>query len=155
MVDVELMEKSIQDFFREQEIVPEICETPPFQTFSHEGLKILQGNFFDLASGTEDPFQAVFDRGSLVALPEHLRIGYAQCLMNQMVKGGKLLLICVDYDTSKMKGPPYSVTQTEVEMLFSSSGKLELLESRDNLEDRMRESGLEWLTESVYLFEKK
>ena len=77
-----------------------------------------------------------------------------QCLMNQMVKGGRLLLICVDYDTSKMKGPPYSVTQTEVERLFSSSGKLELLESRDNLEDRMRERGLEWLTESVYLFEK-
>ena len=32
--------------------------------------------------------------------------------------------------------------------------KLELLETRDNLEDRLRERGLEWLTESVYLFEK-
>lgn len=150
MVGVELVEKAVQDFFREQQIVPEIRETPPFQTFSHDGLKILLGNFFDLASGTEEPFQAVFDRASLVAIPEHLRIGYAQCLMNEMVKGGRLLL----YDTSKMKCPPYSVTQTEVERLFSSSGKLELLESRDNFEDRMQERGLEWLTESVYLFEK-
>ncbi|MDP7499270.1 MAG: thiopurine S-methyltransferase [SAR324 cluster bacterium] len=154
VVGVELVEKAVQDFFREQQIVPEIRETPPFQTFSHGGLKILLGDFFDLASGTEEPFQAVFDRASLVAIPEHLRIDYAQCLMKQMVKGGRLLLICVDYDTSKMKGPPYSVTQTEVERLFSSSGKLELLESRDNLEDRLRERGLEWLTESVYLFEK-
>ena len=62
---VELVEKAVQDFFREQQIAPEIHETPPFQTFSHDGLKILLGNFFDLASGTEEPFQAVFDRASL------------------------------------------------------------------------------------------
>ena len=46
VVGVELVEKAVQDFFREQQIVPEIRETPPFQTFSHDGLKILLGEFF-------------------------------------------------------------------------------------------------------------
>ena len=63
-------------------------------------------------------------------------------------------MICIAYDPSKKKGPPYSVNQEEVESLFSSSGQIELLESRDNLEDPLRERGMEWLTESVYLFEK-
>ena len=53
-----------------------------------------------------------------------------------------------------MSGPPYSVSQNEVENLFSKKGTLEVLETRNNLEDRMRERGLEWLNESVYLFKK-
>ena len=60
----------------------------------------------------------------------------------------------VDYDPSKMSGSPYSVSQNEVENLFSKKGTLEVLETRNNLEDRMRERGLDWLNETVYLFEK-
>ena len=71
-----------------------------------------------------------------------------------MDAGSRLLLICVDYDHSKMSGPPYSVNQNEVENLFSKKGTLEVLETRNNLEERMRERGLDWLNETVYLFEK-
>ena len=102
----------------------------------------------------EDSFQAVFDRASLVAIPEELRPDYVHGLTDLMSPGTRLLLICVDYDPSKMSGPPYSVSQNEVENLFSKKGTLEVLETRNNLEDRMRERGLEWLNESVYLFEK-
>ena len=102
----------------------------------------------------EDSFRAVFDRASLVAIPEDLRPDYVQGLPDLMGPGSRLLLICVDYDPSKMSGPPYSVSQNEVENLFSKKGTLEVLETRNNLEDRMRERGLEWLNESVYLFEK-
>ena len=102
----------------------------------------------------EDSFQAVFDRASLVAIPEELRPDYVQGLTDLMSPGSRLLLICVDYDPSKMSGPPYSVSQNEVENLFSKKGTLEVLETRNNLEDRMRERGLDWLNETVYLFEK-
>ena len=112
------------------------------------------GQFFDLNLEVEDSFQAIFDRASLVAIPEELRPDYVQGLTDLMISGSRLLLICVDYDPSKMSGPPYSVSQNEVENLFSKKGTLEVLETRNNLEDRMRERGLEWLNESVYLFEK-
>ena len=75
-------------------------------------------------------------------------------LTDLMGPGSRLLLICVDYDPSKMSGPPYSVSQNEVKNLFSKKGTLEVLETRNNLEDRMRERGLDWLNETVYLFEK-
>ena len=154
MIGVELVEKAVLDFFREQQIIPEIQKNSPFNAYSHQGLKILQGNFFDLNLEVEDSFQAVFDRASLVAIPEELRPDYVQGLTDLMISGSRLLLICVDYDPSKMSGPPYSVTRNEVENLFSKKGTLEVLETRNNLEDRMRERGLEWLNESVYLFEK-
>ena len=102
----------------------------------------------------EDSFQAVFDRASLVAIPEALRPDYVHGLIDLMGPGSRLLLVCVDYDPSKMSGPPYSVSQNEVKNLFSKKGTLEVLETRNNLEDRMRERGLEWLNETVYLFEK-
>ena len=148
------MEKAVLDFFREQQIIPEIKKNSPYNAYSHQGLKILQGNFFDLNLEVEDSFQAVFDRASLVAIPEELRPDYVHGLTDLMGAGSRLLLICVDYDPSKMSGPPYSVSQNEVKNLFSKKGTLEVLEARNNLEDRMRERGLEWLNETVYLFEK-
>ena len=154
VIGVELVEKAVLDFFREQQIIPEIQKNFPFNAYSHQRLKILQGNFFDLNLEVEDSFQAVFDRASLVAIPEELRPDYVQGLTDLMISGSRLLLICVDYDPSKMSGPPYSVSQNEVENLFSKKGTLEVLETRNDLEDRMRERGLEWLNETVYLFEK-
>ena len=113
------MEKAVLDFFREQQIIPEIQKISPFNAYSHQGLKILQGNFFDLNLEIEDSFQAVFDRASLVAMPEELRPEYVHGLTDLMGAGSRLLLICVDYDPSKMSGPPYSVSKNEVENLFS------------------------------------
>ena len=100
------MEKAVLDFFREQQIIPEIQKNSPFNAYSHQGLKILQGNFFDLNLEAEDSFQAVFDRASLVAIPEELRPDFVHGLTDLMSPGSKLLLICVDYDPSKMSGPP-------------------------------------------------
>ena len=89
-----------------------------------------------------------------MAIAEELRPDYVNGLTDLMGAGSRLLLICVDYDPSKMSGPPYSVSQNEVKNFFSKKGILEVLEARNNLEDRMRERGLEWLNETVYLFEK-
>ena len=50
-------------------------------------MKILQGNFFDLNLEVEDSFQAVFDRASLVAIPEELRPDYVQGLTDLMISG--------------------------------------------------------------------
>ena len=48
VIGVELVEKAVLDFFREQKIIPEIQKNSPFNAYSHQGLKILKGNFFDL-----------------------------------------------------------------------------------------------------------
>ena len=109
--------KSRVGFFQGTENHSEI-QKPLFNAYSHQGLKILQGNFFDLNLEVEDSFQAVFDRASLVAIPEELRPDYVQGLTDLMSPGSRLLLICVDYDPLKMSGPPYSVSQIELENLF-------------------------------------
>ena len=46
VVGVELFKKVVQDFFIEHQIVPDFTETPPFPTFSHDGLIIQLGELF-------------------------------------------------------------------------------------------------------------
>ncbi|MEC8187932.1 MAG: thiopurine S-methyltransferase, partial [SAR324 cluster bacterium] len=40
VIGVELVEKAVLDFFREQQIIPEIQKNSPFNAYSHQGLKI-------------------------------------------------------------------------------------------------------------------
>ena len=94
VIGVELVEKAVLDFFREQKIIPEIQKNSPFNAYSHQGLKILQGNFFDLNLEVEDSFQAVFDRASLVAIPEELR---ATVHTSAMSPDGRYAYICLLY----------------------------------------------------------
>ena len=86
VIGVELVEKAVLDFSGNSKIIPEIQKNSPFNAYSHQGLKILQGNFFDLNLEVEDSFQAVFDNASLVAIPEELRPDYVQGLTDLMVQ---------------------------------------------------------------------
>jgi hypothetical protein len=49
-----------------------------------------------------------------------------------------------------MSGPPFSVPDTEITKLFSQYGRLELLESCDILDERLRNKGLDGILERVY-----
>ena len=49
-----------------------------------------------------------------------------------------------------MSGPPFSVPDTEIAMLFSKYGRLELLETCDILDERLRNKGLDGILERVY-----
>jgi thiopurine S-methyltransferase len=67
-----------------------------------------------------------------------------------LAPGGRLLLITLEYDQEQMSGPPFSVAEAEIEMLFSQYGRLELLETCDILDERLRNKGLDGILERVY-----
>ena len=74
--------------------------------------------------------------------------------MTFLVDGGKLLLITLEYNQNEMSGPPYSFSFSEVKNLFSGFADVELLETRDITDKRLREKGLSQMLERVILIKK-
>ena len=113
-------------------------------------LHIFQGDFFDLTHEQTGLFKAIYDRGAIVALAKSERQKYAEHLLSFLAPGGRLLLISLEYQQDQMTGPPFSVADAEIAMLFSRYGSLELLETCDILDERLRNKGLDGILERVY-----
>ncbi|CAK8994838.1 unnamed protein product [Durusdinium trenchii] len=71
----------------------------------------LEGDFLELNAEMAKalvPFEAAFDRGSLVAVEPDDRKPYATALTHLMAPGGRVLLVTVEHDGfGERKGPPY------------------------------------------------
>jgi len=95
--------------------------------------------------------EAVYDRASLVALPEEMRADYVEHL-SALCPAVPRLLITLAYDQARMEGPPFAVSEEEVQELYEDRSSLVMLEANDVLADneRFREQGLDRLVEAVW-----
>lgn len=157
VLGVELSEKAIEDFGRENALAFARTQQAPFSVYRAGAITLLGGDFFEVRPRQTDAVTAVYDRAALIALPETMRRRYAEKLAVLVKPGTPMLLITLDYDQSEMKGPPFSVPAAEVEALFAVEWALEKLETRDILVDepRFRERGLSRLAEQVYLLTRR
>jgi thiopurine S-methyltransferase len=115
----------------------------------------LQGDFFNLTADHLLNVEGVFDRASLVALPLELHKEYTQHLKNSLPEMAKILLVTFEYDQSQMNGPPFSVSEAEVQALYQDSYAIKRLLAQDVLDNypQFRELGLSGLEEKVYLLQ--
>jgi thiopurine S-methyltransferase len=111
-----------------------------------------QGDLFGLDPAALGPIDAVFDRASLVALPPPLRRRYAAKLAELSPPGTRTLLVTMEYDQSRMNGPPHAVHEHEVQALFGATHEIALLERDGALEDfpRFAQRGVEALSEAYF-----
>ena len=157
ILGVEYSCKAVEAFYEEQGIEFTSQQTQDFTLYSARQIDILQGDFFKLDTQRLSDIQAVYDRASLVALPEDMRVAYADLLIQSLPLQANILLVTVEYEQSEMQGPPFSVTEDEVTRLFSGSFDIELLEQQDMLagQPRFRERGLGYMLEKVYKLTRK
>jgi thiopurine S-methyltransferase len=114
VVGVEISPIACEAFFAEQHIAADRAAAGPFVRWQGGGVTILQGDFFDL-DGT---YAAALDRGGLVALTDQDRQRYAQHLKCRLAPGSVLLLVTIEYDAARRRGPPFPVFPDEVHRLF-------------------------------------
>jgi thiopurine S-methyltransferase len=62
-----------------------------------------------------------------------MRVRYVAHMAALMPPGGRVLLISYSYNQKETKGPPFSVPQQELELLFSESFRVEILSEEDVL----------------------
>ena len=114
---------------------------------------MLCGDFFSLTAADLLECRAFYDRAALIALPAPLRERYAAHLTAILPSDCVGLLVTLDYPQAQMSGPPFAVSELEVEQLLTSPPwVVQVLESRDVLGENQRfvQRGLNRLDERVY-----
>jgi thiopurine S-methyltransferase len=152
VLGVELSPLAVAAFFSENGLQPARRRQGHFAVSESEGLQILCGDFFTLRAADLGKIDAVYDRASLVALPQDMRIDYAERLSALLTPGAKMLLVTFDYSQHEMPGPPFSVQAEEVGRLYRDWCDIELLANEDVLEQEphLKERGLSRLHAQVY-----
>ena len=156
VLGVECSEIAVKAFFDEQNIKHSISSSATHQRYSSDSIDILLGDFFTLNTAEMEEVTDVFDRASLIALPEAMRQQYVMKMTEMLSPGTRTLLVTLTYDQSEMDGPPFSVSEEEVNDLYSKDYKIDKLIIKNTLDDepRFKERGLTSLKESVYKLTK-
>ncbi|PSW14741.1 thiopurine S-methyltransferase [Photobacterium sanctipauli] len=151
VVGVELSDIAVRAFFAEHFYTPMVTSLGGSQTlYEFDEISIYCGDFF---ATNIDPVDVVYDRAALIAMPQDMRQQYADKLLSLVKPGGRILLVTLDYPQHEMDGPPFSVTQQEVEALFSQCKVTHL--DRDDADEThpRRKRGLTRFAEEVWLIE--
>jgi len=107
---VEIIKAAVESFFIENNLQPKVENN----TYSYENLEIINDDFIKYPNSTIRKFDFIFDRASMIALPENLRIKYTDSVKKLLSEHSKIFLITIEYDSPKEIGPPFSIKETEV-----------------------------------------
>lgn len=128
IVGSELSQLAVEQLFAEVGVTPRVAEAGLLRCYAADGIRIFAGNIFDLDRDMLGPVDAIYDRAALVALPDPMRARYAAHLM-AMTGTAKQLLVCLEYDQSRMAGPPFSVGEAEIRRHYDAAYRIACLES--------------------------
>ncbi|MGD8831970.1 MAG: thiopurine S-methyltransferase [Pseudomonadales bacterium] len=152
VMGIDFSEMAIRAYF--EEAGEEARRTEQFYLTRFDGPRttLYYGDFFDLQSPDILGIRAVYDRGALIALPEPARAKYADHMQRIIPEHAQMLLIALEYDQSRIAGPPHSVSASEIEALYSPRCRVTRLDrvDTDALPPRFVEAGIESASETVY-----
>jgi len=90
----------------------------------HDDNADVQADFFDCTAAPSAQaigrFDRVFDRGALVAVQPTDRKEYVSVIDQLLDAGGQILLVALQHTPNTGVGPPFSVSQAQLEALFDS-----------------------------------
>ncbi|MDZ7662186.1 thiopurine S-methyltransferase [Thiohalophilus sp.] len=152
VIGVEVSPIAVKDFFAENHLRATRTENPRCDIWRGESISLLCGDLFALTAQDLGAIDAVYDRASLIALPPELRRRYVETLDTLVAATAPHLLITLDYDPARMDGPPFAVSEAEIQALYSDRYQIDCLQADDALaqNERFRKRGLDWLREAVY-----
>ena len=116
VVGVELVEDAVKAFFAEHALVPEVIADGPLVKYTAPSITIFAGDVFQATRERLGDIDAVWDRAALVALPDDMRRRYVDHVRALLPKGGRVLLVTFEHDAPD--GPPFSVEEAEVRVLY-------------------------------------
>lgn len=151
-IGIECSKLAVEHFFSENKIDFYISSLKKHVSYKNEKLEILLGDFFELQPEDIGRVTDIFDRASLISLPEKMRRQYVDKITHLQAPDTRTLLISLAYPQKQMTGPPFSVSDEEVSQLYSDYYKIEKLAAKNIIEDepRFKRRGLTSLTETAY-----
>lgn len=119
-----------------------------------KNIRLIVGDFFTFAEHyTAEPFDGLYDRAALVALPLEMRKPYVKACQALLGKDAAGLVVTLEYEQELMKGPPFSVPVEEVQRLWKN--RLSCLDERNVLEElgKAKAAGLPHVQEFTWLLQ--
>jgi len=161
VIGIEGVESVAKEFFEENSIDYNRSELDGgigAKFVSKDGsITVLACDFFAVTQEMVGPFDFIYDRGALCALPENIRPRYVK-LMASLLGGRpfRYLVFTYDYDQNKYPGPPHCVPETEVRNLYDGFAQLESVVRIDESEKGLARFGVAPFTRlEMILTEKK
>lgn len=151
VVGAELSKLAIEQLFAELGVTPSISSIGNLELYQSTHLDIFVGDIFELTHDVLGGVDAIYDRAALVALPLSLRTRYTSHLIS-LTNAAPQLLICYDYDQTALDGPPFSISDEEVQQHYTIIYDILCLSSSD-LEGGLK--GVCAAKENVWLLKKK
>lgn len=116
----ELSEIAIQQLFDDLEVTPDISQSHNLKIYRAPNLEIFVGDFFELDRDLLGGVDVIYDRAALVALPSDMRTRYSQHLMT-LSNRAPMFVITFEYDQSKADGPPFSISEAEMQSHYDAA----------------------------------
>jgi len=156
VIGVELSPVGVERFFVDNNLQYSVSEIDNFVIYQSDRIKIYCGDYFSLNAEHLSSVSAVYDRASLIALDLNLREKYAQHLTVIIPLDARILLLTLIYPQYQMSGPPFSVSNSEVESLFSSAFKYRQLHCFNDIdnEPKFLRAGVDYVKNAAYLLQK-
>ncbi|HET6527158.1 MAG TPA: hypothetical protein VFG39_00260 [Balneolaceae bacterium] len=129
-----------------------------FSVFRSENIELWQGDFQKLPVAGMPSFDAIYDKAALIALPEEMRLKYAQKVLQCSGPETQMMLQTFEYEQDEMTGPPFSVDEQEIRRLYGKQFDLALLRQKQKpeLRGKFQRRGLSsYLIEKVYHLKPK
>lgn len=157
VVGVELSSIGIEQFFNDNNLQYSITKIDGFMLYQSGRIEIYCGDYFDLGVEHLKTVSAVYDRASLIALELDLRAKYATHLADIIPSDARILLLTLIYPQHQMSGPPFSVSNAEVESLFSTAFKYRQLHCFNDIdnEPKFLRAGVDYVENAAYLLQNR
>ncbi|GAA6134803.1 thiopurine S-methyltransferase [Oceaniserpentilla sp. 4NH20-0058] len=147
----ELSEDAIKAMFERIQLSPSITKWAGGLCYQAENITVYVGDFFKLDERHIHDIDVVYDRAAIIALPPLMRKDYSQHIM-ALTLGAQQCVITLDYDQALMSGPPFSVTQIELEQHYANNYDIEPIKHNDIIEHepKFKQNGLPYLMQGLY-----
>lgn len=126
VVGVELSPLAVDALFANLGVTPVVTPYAHGLHYATDQLEVWVGDIFALQPEQIGKVDAVYDRAAMVALPESMRVAYANQIM-QLSQCAKQLLISFDYDQAMLAGPPFAVPDVMLKDYYGQHYQLTLL----------------------------
>lgn len=131
VLGVELSELAVKQFFHDNDMTPTVTQRGSFIEYSSGDLTLWVGDFFQLDKKALVAVDAWYDRAAMIALPPPMRKRYVQQLCEQLPEHARGLLITLQYPDGFREGPPFSVSEREIDSNYGQRFSIEQLETAE------------------------
>ena len=149
VIGVELSELAVLAFFEENDLRYSIVEGElDAYVADDRPITIYCGDYFEFS---ETGFEGYFDRGALVAIAPDNREAYVQHTRSLLSADVESLVVTVEYDQSIAAGPPFSIPESAMRVLWPELKRVDAYDDMENCPPKFVQAGMTEIVEAVWL----